>query len=202
MKNAWTTMSTCAVTLLMASCAGKIHYPQYYALDIPPAPARAVNGTRFPGTVAVRRFDSTSYLHLGRIAYREAPEEIAFYDYHRWAGDPAETVTTAMIDSLRSARLFTLVKRYDGQNQQDYLMVGRLERLEEIDYGDAVRVVARISAELVNLRTGNTEWTGDAAESLRVDTANVNAVVLEMSHAVQKSIDRLVVSLDQQQHAN
>lgn len=198
MKNAWIKISGCAVTLLMTSCAGKIIYPKYYALDIPPAPARAVDGTRFPGTVAVRRFDSAPYLNQRKIVYREAPEEIGFYEYRRWASDPAETVTTAMIDSLRSASLFSLVKRYDGHNEQDYLMVGRLERLDEIDYGDGVGVVAKISAELVNVRTGTTEWTSDAAETVTVDTANVHSVVLEMSHAVQKSIDRLLVSLDQQ----
>jgi ABC-type uncharacterized transport system auxiliary subunit len=130
--------------------------------------------------------------------YREAPEEIGFYEYHRWADDPAQMVTTAMIDSLRSARLFPLAKPYDRQYQQDYLMVGRLERLEEIDYGHAVGVVVKISAELVNLRTGTTEWSDDAVEILNVDKANVNSVVLEMSHAVQKSIDHLVMSLGQQ----
>lgn len=198
MMRSWASVTACAAALLMASCGGKILYPKYYTLEIPPAPARAVNGTRFSGIVAVRRFDSAQYLRQGRIVYREAPEEIGFYEYHRWADDPAQMVTTAMIESLRSARLFSLVKPYDGHDQQDYLIVGRLERLEEIDYGNAVGVVAKISAELVNLRTGSTEWSDDAAETLKVDKANVNSVVLEMSHAVQKSIDHLVASLDQQ----
>jgi len=190
--------SACAAILLTAGCGGGIRYPNYYALDLPPAPAPAVSDTRLPGTVAVRRFETPPYLRQGRIVYRQAPGEIGFYDYHRWAGDPGETVTTAVIDSLRSSRLFSFVKRYDGQNQQDYLMVGRLERLEEIDYNGGVRVEAKLSAELVNLRTGATVWTGDAGETLRVDTRNVNSVVTEMSHAVQKSIDRLVESLDQE----
>lgn len=198
MMRSWASVTACAAALLVASCGGKILYPKYYTLEIPPAPARAVNGTRFSGIVAVHRFDSAQYLRQGRIVYREAPEEIGFYEYHRWADDPAQMVTTAMIESLRSARLFSLVKPYDGHDQQDYLIVGRLERLEEIDYGNAVGVVAKISAELVNLRTGSTEWSDDAAETLKVDKANVNSVVLEMSHAVQKSIDHLVASLDQQ----
>ena len=130
--------------------------------------------------------------------YRQTPEEIGFYDYHRWAADPAETVTTAMIDSLRSSRLFSFVKRYDGQGQQDFLLVGRLERLEEIDYGGGVRVEARISAELMNLHAGATVWTGDADETVGIDTRNVNSVVAGMSDTVRKSIDRLVASLNQQ----
>ncbi len=31
-------MSACTVALLFAGCGGKILYPHYYALDIPPAP--------------------------------------------------------------------------------------------------------------------------------------------------------------------
>ena len=182
----------------MAGCGGRVLYPKYYALEIPPAPMPAMSGAPLPGTVAVQRFQTPPYLRQGRIVYRQAPEEIGFYEYHRWAADPAVTVTAAMIDSLRSSRLFAFVKPYDGQDQQDYLMTGRLERLEEIDYNGGVQVEAKLSAELVNLRTGATLWTGDAAETLRVDTRNVNSVVVEMSHAVQNSIDRLVESLHQQ----
>jgi uncharacterized lipoprotein YmbA len=193
--------SASVVALLMAGCGGKILYPHYYALDIPPAPVPAVSDSRLPATLAVRRFETPPYLRQGRIVYRQSPAEIGFYDYHRWAADPAATVTTAVIDSLRSSRLFSFVKPYDGQGQQDYLMSGRLEQLDEIDYGGGVRVEARLSAELVNLRTGATVWTGDAAETSRVDTRDVNSVVVEMSRAVQKSIDRLVTSLNQQLRA-
>lgn len=197
-------VSACAVTLLMAGCGGKILYPKYYALEIPPTPrpalsTEATNDARQKTvTVAVRQFETPPYLRRGRIVYRPAPEEIGFYEYHRWADDPGATVTSAVIDSLRSSRLFSFVTPYDGHNRQDYLLSGQLERLEEIDYGGGVRVEAKLSAELVNMRTGVTMWTGDASETLRVDTRNVNSVVVEMSHAVQRSIDRLVDSIDQQ----
>lgn len=192
-------ITACAVALLLlADCGGKILYPKYYTLEVPAAPPRPVANARFPGTLAVRRFESAPYIRQKRIVYRPAPEEIGFYEYHRWATDPAEMITAAVIDSLRASGLFLSVKRYDGQNQQDYLMVGRVEKLEENDFGRAVAVTAKLSAELVNLRTGTTEWTGDAAETLKLDTATVNSVVQEMSHAVQKSIGRLIVSLDQQ----
>ena len=189
-------MSICAFTLLIASCGGG-RRPTYYALEVPPAPDRSLTDPRFPGTLAVCRFDTPPYLRQGRIVYRESPEEIGFYEYHRWAAQPAETVTTAMITALRSSRLFSLVKRYDGHNEQDYLLVGRIERLEEIDYGGPVRVQAQIAAELVNLRTGSTEWTGDAAAMLNVESRNVNSVVDAMNRAVQNSIDQLLGGLNQ-----
>ncbi len=193
-----TLASASVLTLLMAGCGGKILYPHYYALEIPPAPGPAVSDTPLPATLAVRRFETPQYLRQGRIVYRQGPAEIGFYDYHRWAADPASTVTTAVIDSLRFSRLFSFVKPYDGQSRQDYLLSGRIERLEEIDYGGSVRVEAKLSAELVDRRTDATVWTGEADETLAVEARNVNSVVVEMSHAVQKSIDRLVASLDQQ----
>lgn len=187
----------CFVTLLIASCGHEIKRSHYYALDIPPAPDHTVSSPRFSGTVAVSRFETPSYLRQGRIVYRESPEKVGFYEYHRWAADPSETITTSTIEALRSSRLFSLVKRYDGHNQQDYLIVGRLEHLEEIDYGGPVRVEAKISAELLNLRTGTTEWTGDASETLNVENRNVDSVVTAMNCAVQKSINQLVAGLDQ-----
>ena len=192
-----TLASASVLTLLMAGCGGKILYPHYYALDIPPAPRQAVSDTRMPATLAVRRLETPQYLRQGRVVYRQTPAEIGFYEYHRWAADPAETITAAVMDALRSSRLFSSVRPYDGQSRQDYLMSGRLERLEEIDYGGSVRVEAKLSAEVVNLRTGATVWAGEADETSGVETRTVNSVVVEMSHTVQKGIGRLVASLDQ-----
>jgi len=189
-------MSVCVLTLLMASCGGT-RRPHYYALDIPSPPDPTHGGLRFPGAVAVSRFETPSYLREGRIVYRETPEEVGFYEYHRWASEPAQTVTTAMVETLRSSQLFSFVKRYDGHNQQDYLLNGRLERLEEIDYGGPVRVEVKISAELVNLRTGATEWTGEAPATLNVESRNVDSVVRAMNRAVQNSIDQLLAKLEQ-----
>lgn len=198
MRTLTNTIALGVAAVLLAGCGGKIQYPTYYTIDAPPIPANQSTPTHFAGTLAVRRFESAPYIRQKRIIYRPLPEEIGFYEYHQWAMDPGEMVTTAMIEALRSSHLFSQVKPYDGQNQQDYIMSGRLERLEETDYGGAVRVMAQLSAELVNLRTGTTEWTGDEAETLNVDERNINSVVIELNHAVHKSIDRLVVSLDQQ----
>ena len=190
-------VSACTATLLLAGCGGKVRYPNYYALEIPPPPRPVSSDSRLPATVAVRRFGTPPYLRQGRIVYRQAPSEIGFYEYHRWAVDPATTVTTAMIESLRASRLFAFVKLYEGQDRPDYLMSGRLEQLEEVDSAGAVRVTARLSAELLDLCTGAMVWSGEGSETSEVETRNVNSVVVEMSHAVQKSIDRLVAGLNQ-----
>jgi len=185
-----------ASVLLMAGCGGKVLYPHYYALDIPAAPIAAEAGARQPVTLAVRRFEAASYLRQGRIVYRPTPTEIGFYDYHRWAADPAEAITEATIDSIRSRRLFAFVKPYDGQGREDYLLSGRLEKLEEIDSPRGVRVAARLSAELVDLSTGAAVWQSEGDEAAVVESRDVNSLVGAMSHAVQKCIERLTDGLD------
>ena len=90
--------------LLMAGCGGKILYPHYYTLEIPPAPKATETAPRQPATVAVRRFEMPAYLRQGRIVYRQAPAEIGFCEYHRWASDPGAMVTTAIFSRKPAPR--------------------------------------------------------------------------------------------------
>jgi uncharacterized lipoprotein YmbA len=191
------TATACVAALLVAAC-GAVRYPAYYALNVAPALRPAAADGRRSVAVAVRRFDTPDYIRQGRIVYRETPEQIGFYDYHRWAADPGATITTAMIDALRSAAVFAAVVPYDGQANQECVLSGRLARLDEVDYGGGVRVETRLVAELVNRRTGETLWTGEASEISNIETRTVSSVVGAMSRALETSIARLIASMDHQ----
>jgi uncharacterized lipoprotein YmbA len=181
--------------LLIAACG--VRYPTYYTLTVTPAPTLAADAGRRAMAVAVRRFETPDYIRQGRIVYRETPQEIGFYDYHRWGADPGATITNAMIDALRSSQLFSAVVPYDGQDQQECILSGRLAQLDEVDYDGAVRVETRLVAELVNRRTGETLWTEEASETSNIETRTVGSVVAAMSHALETSIARLIGSMDQ-----
>ena len=190
-----------AVSILLlpiCGCMGKVRYPNYYSLSIPPAPALGTAAAPQTGTLAVRRFETPAYLRQGRIVYRETLDQIGFYEYHRWATDPGAAISTAVVDSLRANHSFSLVGPYDSGQHPDYLLTGRVERLDEIDYGGRVRVEARLSAELTNVRTGAVVWSGSANQTSNVDTRNVNSVVTEMDTAVQGSIQRLLGGMQEQ----
>jgi ABC-type uncharacterized transport system auxiliary subunit len=146
----------------------------------------------------VRDFETPSYLRQGRIVFRESPTQVGFYEYHRWFTDPGATVTTAMIGGLRSSGLFTEVDSQVSRMKPDFLLRGQLERLDEIDYGGAVRVEVKLSAQLVNLHNVSVVWSGSESETARVEKATVNSVVIGMSGAVQKCIDRLLADMHRQ----
>ena len=185
------------IVLLMCGC-GKIRYPNYYTLAVAPTKQPALSVAHQSATVAVRRFDTPGYLRQGRIVYRKTPEEVGFYDYHRWASDPGLVVTTGVIDSLRSTNLFAVVEPYAGQEHPDYLLSGRLERLDEVDYSNNVQAEVKLSAELVNVRTGVSVWAGAVTKTSNVSTRDVNSVVVAMSQAVQAGIDQLVADMEKQ----
>lgn len=189
---------TCAGALLISGCMGKVRYPDYYTLSVPPAPELKGPALRQSATLAVHRFETPAYLRQGRIVYREAPDRIGFYEYHRWASDPASAVTTAVIESLQSTHRFNSVAQFASEQRPDYLLTGRLERLDEIDYEGGVKVEARLRAELTNLRTGAVLWSGDAAATSKIDRHNMDSIVAAMGDAIQTSIQRLLAGMDQQ----
>jgi ABC-type uncharacterized transport system auxiliary subunit len=178
-------------TLIILIGCGAAKYPNYYTLHIPPPPdPPPQEGVRT--CLAVREFRSPSYLHQGAIVYKPSPNEIGFYNYHRWAVDPREFVTNAVRERLRASGNFAQVKFYDGRPDIDYVVSGRLEKLEEVDYGGGVKVEVAISAQMTSLETDATVWTNEVSEVGTVGKRDVPAVVAEMNATMGRAIEKLL----------
>jgi len=180
-----------ALIILLVGCGGAVKYPNYYALHVPPPPdPPAQEGVR--ASLAIREFRSPTYLRQGAIVYKTSPEQIGFYNYHRWAVDPREFLTNAVADRLRASGTFTQVKLYDGRPDINYVLSGRLEKLEEIDYEGGVKVEVAISAQMTRLATGATVWTNAVSEVGTVGQHDVPAVVSEMNRTMERAIVKLL----------
>lgn len=181
------------LTLLpvLAGCGGGVKYPKYYTLNLPPPPdPPAEEGVR--ASVAVREFQSPAYLRQGPIVYRTTPEEIGFYEYHRWAADPRKVVTSAVIDHLRASNQYSMVAAYNGNPDSDYVFSGKLEKLEELDYEAGVRVEVSLSAQITRVSTGTTVWSNAVSETGTVSQRSVPGVVAEMNKTIDLAINKLL----------
>jgi ABC-type uncharacterized transport system auxiliary subunit len=188
------TLVTLALSACLIGCVNKVKFPTYYTLHVPPtADVPPAAGTR--ASVAVAEFSSPAYLRQGAIVYRASPEEVGFYEYHRWAVDPREFVTNAIVDRLRASGRFAEVKIYDGHSDVDFVLGGRLEKLEEVDYEGGVKVEVALSAQMTDLRSGKTVWTNAASEAANIEKRTVAAVVAEMSQAMDRAIQKLLATL-------
>jgi cholesterol transport system auxiliary component len=162
--------------VILAGCAGKVGRSNYYTLNLP-APPDPPTAEDAHTTVAIREFRAPSYLRQGAIVYKPSPEQIGFYAYHRWAIDPCDFVTDSIIDRLSATGTFSRVKRYDGQPDADYVVSGRLEKLEEIDYEGGVKVEVAVSAQMTRRDTGTIVWSKAVSEVGVVNQHDVPAVV-------------------------
>ena len=175
---------------VLASC-GRVKYPAYYTLNLP-APPDPPAPENVRTSIAVREFKSPGYLRQGPIVYRSTPEQIGFYEYHRWAADPRTLVTSAVIDHLRASGQFSMVSTYDGRPDHDYIFSGKLEKLEEVDDQDGVKVEVAFSAEITRVATGATVWSNAVSETGPVSRRNVHGVVSQMNRTVDLAITKLL----------
>jgi ABC-type uncharacterized transport system auxiliary subunit len=195
-RNAFSIVCLAGICIGLADCGGKVRYPNYYVLNVPVTPAPTATGARpLMGSVAIRDFSAPSYLRMGPIVYRESPEQISFYQYHRWAVDPRTTVTNAMLQQVVARGVFASVKQFDGRETTDYLITGRLDELEEIDDAHDVHVSVRLTAQLLNVKTGDVLWRDSAAETEGVEHRTMAALVGQMSQATEALVGRLISSM-------
>jgi ABC-type uncharacterized transport system auxiliary subunit len=191
MKNFLYTLVLMATVAALTACGGRLRYPAYYTLNLPapPDPPAAEN---VRSSIAVREFQSPAYLRQGPIVYRATPEQIGFYEYHRWAADPRVLVTSAVVEHLRATGQFSGVSMYDGRPNNAYIFSGRLEKLEEVDYPDGVKVEVALSAQIIGVATGTTVWSNAVSETRSVSQRNVSGVVSEMNQAMEIAIGKLL----------
>ena len=190
-KHPTTVSLVMAALIILAGCGGAVKYPNYYTLHVPPPPDPPAPES-LHATLAIREFRSPVYLRQGAIVYRTSPDQIGFYNYHRWAVDPREFLTNAVADHLRASGNFSQVKVYDGRPGVDYVLSGRLEELDEIDYDGGIKVQVAISAQMVSLATGATVWTNSVSEVGTVSQRDVPAVVSAMNGTMGRAIEKLL----------
>lgn len=184
-------------SLLLTGCA-KVRHPANYVLTLAPPAPRVGDPQVSLGPVLVREFRCPDYLCQGRIVYRPAPEEVGYYEYHRWAADPRELITKHVADAVRNEKVFAHVATWERGVQPAYILAGSIDRLEEIDDERHVRVVCALSAQLIDAQSGAVIWSDVATETLSVDQRDVAGVVRSLSYAVQATVDALTKSVARQ----
>ncbi len=185
--------------LAIAGCGGKVRYPTMYVLNLPPpAPRTSPPAEPVLGSLEVQEFRCPEHLCEGRIVYRPSPEQVGFYDYHRWAMSPSQAVTRYVADTVRAQSIFKSVTVAGRDTRPAYVLSGSIDQFEEVDQGRDVRALCTISAQLVDGSTGSVVWTQTASQAVPVGKRNVPGVVVSLSAAARATVDRLVQSMTSQ----
>jgi ABC-type uncharacterized transport system auxiliary subunit len=191
--------AVCLAGLTIASIficgCGAVRYPNYYELSTAAPIARGNTAPPLIQSVAVRQFEAPPFLRTGPIAYRESAERLGFYPYDRWAVDPRRSATAAMISELQATGLFQSVGVFDGHSAPECVMTGTIEHLEEVDSGKSVSIHVKVSAGLIDFRTGEILWHGSASSDAVVEQRSVSGVVSQLSLGLGSAVQELASSM-------
>jgi len=104
-------------------------------------------------------------------------------------------LTDAVIEHLRASGEFSTVSAYNGRPDNDYILSGKLDKLEEVDYEGRVKVVVAMSAQITKVKTGATVWNGTVSKTGTVPQANVAGVVAQMNRTMELAINELLATV-------
>ncbi len=183
-----------AAAFAAASCSlPRIHY---YTMDIPHTS---------PGTdpviarhITIQRFQSESVLRDDRILYRVSPNEIGFYEYHRWTNPPADLVTDYFTHRLKDSGTYSGVSVYKNGSKSDFILQGRVHHFEEVDKGKEVFASVSLELELLDSKTRASIWRGEADCSHPLASRDMAGVTQGIYGCLTETASNLLNSMQRQ----
>ena len=129
---------------------------QYYTMELPHMPQGT--GPAINSHLTIPRFRADRILMDDRILYRESPQQVNFYEYHRWASPPVDLVTGYFMHRLKDGGTFARVSAYNEGRDSDFILRGFLHHFEEADQGKEVSALVGLEIELLDSRTRVPVW--------------------------------------------
>ncbi len=173
------------VATVLAACAQPpLPHDHFYRLSV-----RSLENPRteprFKGTLEVRRFVADG-LTAGRpVDYSKAdrPYELHEYHYHFWTEPPPTMLRDQLVDYLRAAKVTTTVVTPDMRVEPDYVLAGRIKRLEKIN-GSPPRAVVELELALRRTATHELLFLGTYGVEAKAGAATVAAAVAAFNDAL------------------
>jgi ABC-type uncharacterized transport system auxiliary subunit len=178
--------------IVSAACVGGRPI-NYYAINPPAAPAAA---PRPDGpALLIGRITTPEALQDGRIRYRSGSNEVGAYEYHRWTERPAAIVQDLLLRTLRASGKYRQVQEASTAAAGDYLVLGKLYELEEID-NPGIRTRVSLRLELLDRKTGVVVWNRHYDRDEPVEGKTIHEVVLSLERNLQEVITAAASGID------
>lgn len=124
-----------ALCCLLPACGGVPETFYYTVSEAGAAAGKADNHRGAPPDIilGVEKFSAEALYEDDRIIYRDAPFEVKYYHYRRWAAPPRALVTDEFIRQLRASSCCREVLPFPSSGRIDYVLTGRILAFEEWD---------------------------------------------------------------------
>ncbi len=176
------------VVCLSVSCGG-VPKTYYYTLRTPPPPAAGDPRTTL--VLGIEHFRAPEMLRDDRIVYFQSPTEVNYYQYHRWSSDPPTLLTESTARWIDNAGVLGQVVMLPSREPVDYILRGRVEHFEEVDYEAGGKARVSLQLTLVRVRDHKVVWSGRNAAATPLEGKGMAAV----ANAANTAVDQLLRGL-------
>ncbi|GAB6052134.1 ABC-type transport auxiliary lipoprotein family protein [Magnetospira thiophila] len=174
------------LTVLFTACAQPdVPRDHFYRLD--PGQPVALSAPLLDGTLEVERFTAVGLAAQRPIVYSDSNDasQAHAYHYHFWEESPGAMLQDRMVDFLRAAQLAKLVVTPELRADADFVITGRIQRLEQV-LGSTTKGVLQI--ELILRRANNDELLHHGIYSQEISASGES--VPEVVSALNESLSR------------
>ena len=167
----------------------------YYRLEA--ATPEALASPTLAGTLEVDRFRVEAISHGRRMLYSDLSEsgEIVQHAYHHWADPPSVMLQDQLVRYLRTARVAENVVTPAVHVESDYLLAGRIVRLEHLLGAAESRVTVEIEIVLMHQEGRELLLLETYHEERTAPDASVAASVNAYEHAISAIFERFVADI-------
>lgn len=159
---------TGALLLALAACAQPpLPQDHFYRLDAP-QPKAAAAQPRLKGVIEIPRFTADGLVAGRPLVYAETGKEheLLDYHYHFWVEPPGVMAQDRLIHFLRAAKLADNVVAPEMRLEPDYVINGRIRRLERVIGSRTPKAVLEMEIGLRGAKTNRILWL----ETYKVDS--------------------------------
>ncbi len=187
-------IAVASVLAALAAC-GQPELPtdHYYRLQAAPPPPVAQPALK--GTIEVNRFTADGLVAGRPIVYTEPgqPHQVKEYHYHFWIEPPTILLRDHLVAFLRAAKTADIVTTPDMRANVDYVLTGRIIRLEKIE-GPSPKGALEIELG-VRAATGKIVFLDVYKLEVAADNNSVEAGVRALNQALDRTYAQFAADL-------
>ena len=160
----------------------------YYTLVPPPPPASPTAPTLAIASLAAPG------RYREAIFYRTGTHEVGHHEYDRWVESPAELATRALSRALQAANVARVVAPESLLRHADLVLVGRLERFDQVREGKTAAAECALHLILKDSRTRQILFARRFEARRPAAKPDVPAFVAAMEQALAKTVAAAAVA--------
>jgi ABC-type uncharacterized transport system auxiliary subunit len=130
-----------------------------------------------------------------RIAVRRRSHEISYYQYHYWAMNPADNLTSLLEKEIRRSKIFTFASSGNLNVLPDYQISSQVYKIEVEDINDLFQVSLDMQMEFIEYSSGNTVLIHRFERKKSLEERDLNLFAAELSQIFQEETSQFILKI-------